>query len=290
MSSNYKLLLNKSILAILDGDTIIEEKDNYQVKMPYLSGPELCELCNKFGLYREYGKESRWVYLHDLINYLIEKNRCGELLLDLFSKQNFTNLLNLKTPEEVDSAYTYIIEATINKINVILFTTGSELQCIKGNYYIVEIGKEPVIEAPNIKLINLQYVHELKERCTEDFLAKNYDSVITKSRTMIEEILIYILEQNGIEIETKGDINKIYNQVKTLYNMRQDKSYAGSVNGLLSGLEKIVQSVAEMRNSNSDAHGVGNNRIVIREHEARLVMNSTISFCEYILEIYKYHK
>ncbi len=43
--------------------------------------------------------------------------------------------------------------------------------------------------------------------------------------------------------------------------MRQDKSYNGSVNGLLSGLEKIVQSIAEMRNSNSDAHGVGKKRI-----------------------------
>ena len=114
--------------------------------------------------------------------------------------------------------------------------------------------------------------------------------MITKSRTMIEEVLIHILEQNQIEIEAKGDLNKLYNQVKSLYNMRQDKSYNGSVNGLLSGLEKIVQSIVEMRNSNSDAHGVGKKRITIREHEAKLVMNSTISFCEYILEIYKSHK
>ena len=51
--------------------------------------------------------------------------------------------------------------------------------------------------------------------------------------------------------------------------MRQDKGYDGRVNSLLSGLEKIVQSVAEMRNINSDSHGVGRNRIAIKESEAR---------------------
>lgn len=290
MSNAYELLRKKNIIEILDGDVTIEEKEKYQVKMPYLSGPQLCELSNEFGLYREYGKESRWVYLDDLLKYAIEKNRCDELLMHMFSKASFTKLLTLKTPEEINEAYSYIVQAVINKINVILFLSRHELQCIQGHFYVTETGKEPIIESTNIQLINVAYVQGLKERCTEDFLVGNYDSVITKSRTVIEEVLIYILEQNQVEVETKGDINKIYNQVKGLYNMRQDKSYNGSVNGLLSGLEKIVQSIAEMRNANSDAHGVGQKRITIREHEAKLVMNSTISFCEYILEIYKSHK
>ena len=290
MSSKYEMLRRKKIIEILDGDITIEEKENYLVKMPYLSGPKLCELSNEFGLYREYGKESRWVYLDDLLKYAIEKNRCDELLICLFRKEAFTDLLKLKTKKEIEDAYSYIVQAVINKINVIIFSSRYELQCIQGHFYVIETGKELVIEAINLKLINLEYVQGLKERCKEDFLVGNYDSVITKSRTVIEEVLIYILEQNQVEIETKGDINKIYNQVKSLYNMRQDKSYNGSVNGLLSGLEKIVQSIAEMRNSNSDAHGVGKKRITIREHEAKLVLNSTISFCEYILEIYKSHK
>lgn len=130
----------------------------------------------------------------------------------------------------------------------------------------------------------------MRERCTEDFVSGNYDSVITKSRTMIEEVLIFILESNKVPVETKGDLNRIYSQVKGIYNMRQDKGYDGRVNSLLGGLEKIVQSVAEMRNINSDSHGVGRNRIAIKESEARLVMNSAVTFSEYILDIYKNHK
>ena len=80
MTDNYELLRRKDIIAILDGDVTIEEKKDYSVKMPYLSGPKLVELSNDFGLPRTYGSESRWVYLDDLLEYAIEQNRCDELL------------------------------------------------------------------------------------------------------------------------------------------------------------------------------------------------------------------
>lgn len=290
MADNYELLRSKDIISILDGDVTIEEKENYTVKMPYLSGPKLVEICNIFGLSRKYGSESRWVYLDELLEYVIANNRCDELLRYLFDRDKFRDLLKLKTPEDISNAYEYTLQAVINRINVALYLGRHELQCIQGHYYVAEVGKKPVIEATNIKLINLSYVQGLRERCTEDFISGNYDSVITKSRTVIEEVLIFILESNKIPVESKGDLNRIYNQVKGLYNMRQDKGYDGRVNSLLSGLEKIVQSVAEMRNINSDSHGVGRNRIAIKESEARLVMNSAVTFSEYILDIYKNHK
>ena len=65
--------------------------------------------------------------------------------------------------------------------------------------------------------------------------------------------------------------------------MQQSKEYDARINSLLGGLERIVQSVAEMRNASSDAHGVGSKRYAIRESEARLVMNSAITFCEYLI-------
>lgn len=103
---------------------------------------------------------------------------------------------------------------------------------------------------------------------------------------MIEEVLIYILEQNQTEIESKGDLSKLYSQIKKIYNMNQSKDCDGRVNSLLSGLEKIVQSITEMRNMNSDAHGVGTKRIDVREHEAQLIINSAITFSEYILSVF----
>ena len=44
MNTNYDLLRRKEIIEILDGDTTIEEIDGVRIAMPYLSGPQLCEL------------------------------------------------------------------------------------------------------------------------------------------------------------------------------------------------------------------------------------------------------
>ena len=38
MNTNYNLLKNKEIIAILDGDFQIEEVDGIRIAMPYLSG------------------------------------------------------------------------------------------------------------------------------------------------------------------------------------------------------------------------------------------------------------
>ena len=68
--------------------------------------------------------------------------------------------------------------------------------------------------------------------------------------------------------------------------MQQSKDYDGRINSLLSGLEKIIEAIASMRNLNSDAYGVGSSRVYIEEREARLAMNSTIAFCEYMLSVH----
>ena len=57
------------------------------------------------------------------------------------------------------------------------------------------------------------------------------------------------------------------------------------INTLLSGLEKIVSSISEMRNKNSDAHGVGATRIAIDEHHARLFVNAAMAMSDFILSV-----
>ena len=72
--------------------------------------------------------------------------------------------------------------------------------------------------------------------------------------------------------------------------MQQTPKYDKRINSMLGGLEKIVTAVCEMRNNDSDAHGVGSKRINIRDYEARLTMNSSITFCEYYLDIARNRK
>ena len=48
MNNNYSLLRSKDIIAILNGDFQIEGVDGIRIVMPYLNGPMLCELSQKF--------------------------------------------------------------------------------------------------------------------------------------------------------------------------------------------------------------------------------------------------
>ncbi|MDT3699176.1 MAG: abortive infection family protein [Thermincola sp.] len=119
----------------------------------------------------------------------------------------------------------------------------------------------------------------------QDVISKNYDSAITKARTLLEEVFCYVIEKKNEVPSAYGDIGKLYKQVKVLYNMHTDKDIDRRINSLLSGLEKIVSSIAEMRNANSDAHGVGNRRINIAEHHARLLVNSAMTMAEFIVSV-----
>ena len=73
LTSDFELLKNKEILAILDGDTEFGTQDGIKISMPYLSGSDLCDLSTRFGYPREYswngGGVSRWVYLKDTISH-----------------------------------------------------------------------------------------------------------------------------------------------------------------------------------------------------------------------------
>ena len=76
-SSPFRLLMNKDVYAILDGDTKFEEYEfsddceKSAISMPYLSGPDLCSLCSLFGLPMTYSlggtNYSRWQYLENLV-------------------------------------------------------------------------------------------------------------------------------------------------------------------------------------------------------------------------------
>src|SRR5699024_12879855 len=84
----------------------------------------------------------------------------------------------------------------------------------------------------------LRYLDSFPTRRSSDL-----DSAITKSRTLLEEVFCYVIEQKGKIPTTSGQINQLYRQVKDLYNMHADRDADRRINMLLSGFEKIVSSI-----------------------------------------------
>lgn len=294
MNNPFSLLRNKEIIAILDGDTKygdyeFEDFSTIKISMPYLSGADLCALSTLFGLPATYswngGALSRWQYLDNLLEYCIKYNKCSSLLAHMFSLNQFSKMLNGHSADEINEAHKTIVSTILEKINGLLFFGGNELIVNGKNFVIHPIRNRVEIAAPAIKTIDREYIKSISSRAMRDIEQNDFDSAITKSRTLLEETFCYVIEKKNEIPSDSGDIGKLYKQVRTLYNMHTDANTDRRINTLLSGLSSIVSAIAEMRNKDSDAHGVGANRIPIEEHHTRLFVNAAIAMADFILSI-----
>lgn len=290
--SEFNILNSRPIIDILIGDEKLISFEGKDRGLPYLSGPNLCELSTSFGNEQTYewggGNLSRWMYMSNLLLFLDKYDRIPELLKNLFNFSHFEDSLrDLNDVNKIKSCYNEIVDKAIAEINASLFFSHKEMKKIGEEFYIVNIGEAPIIEAPKIKKISLEYVRELPERIRKDLESHEYDSVVTKSRTLIEEVFIYIIEDHSSsEYDYNGNLIALFNQSKHILGMQHQSQWDKRINELLSGLEKIVNSIASMRNANSDAHGVGSSRISIKEREAKLIANAATMVSEYYLSVY----
>ena len=291
----YKLLKNKEIIAILDGDTNFgkyefNDLSKIDISLPNLSGPKICELSLQFGYPQTYSTMSRWQYFDVLLDSCISDDRCSDLLEHIFSISQFTEKLKGHSSEEILKAHETIVTAVLNGINGLLFFGGNELARIGNQYVIKPLGSVVQISAPKVKTIDREYIKSISARALQDVEERNYDSSITKSRTLLEETFCYVIELKNETPSDSGDIAKLYKQVRTLYSMHTDANTDRRINTLLSGLNSIVSSIAEMRNKDSDTHGVGVNRIRIDEHHARLFVNSAMTMADFIISVQQKQK
>ncbi len=284
---SFRVLQNRTIIDILIGDVVVYE----DYRLPYYSGSKLCELSTMFGLPKTYvwgGQNlSRWEYMRDLLSFVEKSNKMNDLLLYLFTFQRFESLDLVGTTDEIKTTYSNIVNGAIAKINEKLLFSGVQLRVLNNQFVLLKTSEEVVVEAPKVKIVTYQYIQELPERIKDDLKNKDYDSVVTKSRTLLEEVFIYIIEKSTKErYSSKGNIQLIYAEVKDLLNIKPQGDWDKRVCDLINGINKIIEAIGKMRNMNSDAHGVGQRRIDIREREARLIASSAIMISEYMLSIY----
>ncbi len=211
----------------------------------------------------------------------------SDFLSYLFSKDKFVDVLRDLSVKDIQSAHEAILQKVLEQINSILYFGGHELRVIGKVYQVCNVGEVVAVAAPAVKIIDRAYIKDLAGRANKDIDEGNFDSAITKARTILEETFCYVIEKKGEVPSDSGDIGKLYGQVKTLYNMHADKNLDKRINTLLSGLEKIISAIAEMRNKESDSHGVGSKRIGIADYHTRLFVNSAIAMADFILSVYQ---
>ena len=178
------------------------------------------------------------------------------------------------------------------KVNEILYFSRCHIEYNLDSYVfsLVDDETEISLSTETIKNIDNKYIKKLKGQALDVIKNGDYDSAITKSRTMLEEVFIYGIETKNVKVDAKGNIIKLYTQFKTIYSLTSNSDLDIRVNDLLSGFNKIVDSISRMRDINSDSHGAGSRRIAIDYDVALLYVNSAITLSNFFLSIVEKNK
>ncbi|MEF2581793.1 MAG: abortive infection family protein [Collinsella aerofaciens] len=203
----------------------------------------------------------------------------------VFSLERFQNDFYGLTPEEIKRRHGAVVEGAIAAINSVLFFGGHELRCFGNNYVIVSVDDVPEMSIPSINTIDRSYIKDMAERAQEDIELGNFDSALTKARTLLEEVFCWAIERKGMQPSSSGDAGKLFSQVKCLYNIHADRTMDRRICDLVNGLNKIVDSIGQMRNKQGDAHGVGASRVNIEDYHARLAVNAAANVADFVLSV-----
>ena len=288
-NSIFCALLCKSIYTILDGDNSFGTYHNIPIKMPYLTGPDIVEISNLFQYNESYqtkdGVLSRWQYMDRLLRHGIEHNKIQKIISFIFSKKQFIKSFINIDEDQIDNTYIHIVDKIIYEINKFLLIGDCKLYINGNEFYISHTYSSTLPACPNIKNIDFNYIKSISERALHDIDNKNFDSSLTKSRTLLEEVFFYGIEKKDQTPPSDGNINKMWGNIKQLYNIKEDSAHDKRINDLINGLGKIISSIGDMRNKDSDAHAAGSKRINIAEHHARLCVNASTIVADFVLAV-----
>lgn len=117
--SDYKVLKDKKIAEILNGDNVVGNIQlngiTKRLSMPYLTKNRICEIANKFDIKLD-SDLCRWQLTCILIEKGIKKGNIGKIINFLFSKSNFM-IFDYSSKEEFDFIYKKARYEVLDAIN-----------------------------------------------------------------------------------------------------------------------------------------------------------------------------
>lgn len=243
-------------------------------EIEYLSGPKLVRFFNSYISKDEYisGFPSRWEYTDEKLIELNNTHYLSKCIKNLFNPINF-----IPNFDRLDNF--------IKEFNVYLEFDGYQIHRYDKTIEIVELNTLSEIFKNSINF-DENYIHEQWEKA----LSRKTDDpegAITMSRTLIESVLKFILDEENIEYSDNTELSELYKKVSKLLNLAPEnhqeqifKQILGNANGVISGLGSI-------RNKLGDSHGSGKLKIKPKERHSELSVNLAGSVAIFIYKTYK---
>lgn len=239
---------------------------------PNLSGSKIVDFYNECGFNDEYGRDfpSRWVF---------SKNK--------IDSSNGTTTLKTIIEQFVDPRRYFgdekLIETIVNDINQLIKYDGYVLIKI-GSFYKVANVEGTIINSDTISKIGHEFIIEQIAKCHQKISIGDFNGAITNARSLCEAILIHIIESiEQVEVKNDGDLLKLWARSKKVLKLDNGKETMPEyVFQILSGLQSIINGLAGISNNAGDRHA---NKFNTKKHHAKVAVNSTMTFCEFLIEV-----
>ena len=133
------------------------------------------------------------------------------------------------------------------------------------------------------------YITEQIRKCRDKMDGDDYDGAITNARTLLEAVLREL--EGRLSDETHkpdGELQRQYKRVTKLLNLdHKKKGLDGPFVEILRGFVSVVNGLAALRNTASDAHARSYSP---DEHHARLAVNSSKTIVTFLFQTYEYQR
>ncbi|MFC6040130.1 abortive infection family protein [Paenisporosarcina macmurdoensis] len=157
---------------------------------------------------------------------------------------------------------------------------------LEDNMYHVEIVK---IECDVPVDLTYQNIVRDLNNCDKRIADKDYSGAITSAKTLVEGVCKEILNILGEDISVENyNLPKLFNHLSKHLNLdSSNKSFEKSLKEITTGLTKVIQGLAEVRNLSSDSHSKTVNPSF---HHAVLAVNSAKTVTSFLFHTYEYQK
>lgn len=281
--NKYEFLKQRNIIDILLGD--IKNIEGCKVCMPYKSTNDIKSMCSSFDLEITETNISRWQYFSLLVDHTVKKNKIDFLIKELFKIDAFEKQLKCYNEDQKTVEYIKIVNCIINAINELNKNSDYQLYVQDGCIYVDNRNsREFNIVTHSIDEISFKYIRQKRNEAINDIKNRQFDSALTKARTLLEEALKYKIHDLDIEDIDKLNLTSLYDKYLKKYNIiLKDKHLNTNTRNIFSSITTILKSIAAIRNKASDGHGHGINRIELDENITYFYLNIAVTIAEFIV-------
>ena len=99
------------------------------------------------------------------------------------------------------------------------------------------------------------------------------EGAITLARTLLEDVIKWLLSRQGISYDDKADLPALYRLIAADLKLAPDDYTEDVFKRILGSCQSVVESLGTLRNKLSDAHGAGPFRVKPHGRHAELAVN-----------------